>query len=90
MQLILLFQGTSRCITKICLEDLFKRETFKIHERSVSHRNCEQLYKTQKNPEETPLAKCMLKMDMEEMENLKKLFITPHIIAYWNKAIGLQ
>ena len=24
-------------------------------------------------------------MDMEEMENLKKLFITAHFIAYWNK-----
>ena len=27
----------------------------------------------------------MLKIDMEEMENLKKLCITPHFIAYWNK-----
>ena len=66
-------------------KDRFKRETFKIHEKSVSHRNCEQLYKAQKNPENTPLAKCMLKMDMKEMENLKKLFITTHFIAYWNK-----
>ena len=33
----------------------------------------------------TPLAKCMLKMHMEEMENFKKLFITAHFIAYWNK-----
>ena len=41
--------------------------------------------KAQKNPENTPLAKCMSKMDMEEMENLKKLFITAHFIAYWNK-----
>ena len=39
--------------------------------------------KAQKNPENTPLAKCMLKMDMEEMKNLKKLFITAHFIAYW-------
>ena len=66
-------------------KDPFKRETFKIHERSVSHRNCEESYKAQKNPENIPLAKCMLKMDMEEMENLKKLFITAHFIAYWNK-----
>ena len=66
-------------------KDPFKRETFKIYERSVSHRNCKQLYKTEKNPEDTPLAKCMLKMDMEVMENLKKLFITAHFIAYWNK-----
>ena len=54
-------------------KDPFKRETLKILERSVSHRNCEQLYNAQKNPENAPLAKCMLKMDMEEMENLKKL-----------------
>ena len=66
-------------------KDPFKRETFKIHKRSVSHRNCEQLYKAQKNPEDTPPAKCMLKMDMEEIENLKKLFFTAHFIAYWNK-----
>ena len=66
-------------------KDPFKRESFKIHERSVSYRNCEQLYKAQKNTESTPLAKCMLKMDMKEMENLKKLFITAHFIAYWKK-----
>ena len=60
-------------------KDLFKKETFKtnnptiiktiktfnIHEKSVSNRNCEQSYKAQKNPENTPLAKYMLKMDME-------------------------
>ena len=67
-------------------KDPFKRETFKIHERSVPHRKCEQLYKAQKNIENTPLAKCMLKMDIEDMENLKKLFITAHFIAYWNKS----
>ena len=61
----------------------FKRETFKIHERR--DKNCEQLYKAQNNPENIPLAKCMLKMDMEEMKNLKKLFITAHLIKYWNK-----
>ena len=37
--------------------DPFRRETSKIHKRSVPHRNCEQLYKAQKNPENTPLAK---------------------------------
>ena len=65
-------------------KDPFKRETFKIYEKNVSHRNCEQLYKAQKNSENTLLAKSMLKMDVEEMENLKKLFITAHFIAYWN------
>ena len=66
-------------------KDPFKRETFKIHEKNVSHKNCEQLYKAEKNPENTPLAKCMLNMNMEEIENLKKLFITTRFIAYWNK-----
>ena len=37
-------------------KDPFKKETFKIHERSVSYRNCEQLYKAQKDSEDTPLA----------------------------------
>ena len=37
-------------------KDPFKRETFKIRERSGAHRNCEQLYKAQKNPKNTPLA----------------------------------
>ena len=77
-------------------KDPFKRETFKtnnpklfktiktfhIHERSVFHRNCEQSYKAQKNPENTPLAKCMLKMDMEEWKisrNFSLLHISLHI-----------
>ena len=66
-------------------KDSFKRESFKIHERSASHRKCEQLYKAKKNPEATPMARCMFKMNIEEKENLKKLFITAHFIAYWNK-----
>ena len=65
-----------------CYKDPFKRETFKIHERNVSHRDCEQLYKAPKNSEDTPLAKFILKVNMEEMENLKKFFITAHFIAY--------
>ena len=41
------FKKQADALSKFILgyKDPFKRETFKIHERSVSHRNCEQLCK---------------------------------------------